>query len=183
MPKTTKPSTPSPSADSGAEAKKNRGGRPKGTGYHPTEEQRKLVVVMAGMGIPEEHMVQAVVNPSTKRPISPVTLRAHFREELDKGFVQANTQVAAALYKNATTATDVYPGGVPVAQIFWLKCRMRWQQSPHLAPPPPPPQADDRDPRETARRLAFLLAKADADEARAKRLALPAPKKKVRTLA
>ena len=48
---------------------------------------------MAGMGIPEEQMVTAVLNPTSKQPISPVTLRKHFREELDQGMVQANAQV------------------------------------------------------------------------------------------
>lgn len=139
-------------------------GRPEGTGYHPTLEQRHLVKVMAGMGIPEDKMVQAVLNPATKRPISPITLRAHFREELDQGFVQTNSAVAAALYKNATSPTETYPGGVPVAQIFWLKCRMRWQQNPERNPPPPPPQtAAQIDTKDTARRLAFLLARGAAD--------------------
>ena len=131
---------------------------------------------MAGMGIPEEQMVSAVLNPATKKPISPVTLRKHFRKELDQGFVQANTKVGAMLFKNATTKTDTYPGGIPTAQIFWLKCRARWQQNPERVPPPPAaPSTDSRglDARETARRLAFLLARGTAAPA------IPAPKKKV----
>lgn len=139
-------------------------GRPEGTGYHPTKEQRHLVKVMAGMGIPEETMVSAILNPATGKPISPVTLRAHFREELDQGFVQANAQVGASLFKNATTPTETYPGGIPVAQLFWLKCRARWQQNPERAPPvlaPIDPNASS-DHRETTRRLAFLLAKEDS---------------------
>lgn len=116
------------------------------------------------MGIPEDQMVSAVLNPETKKPISPVTLRAHFREELDQGFVQANATVGASLFKNATTKTETYPGGVPVAQIFWLKCRARWQQNPERNPPPPPPPTDlnETNARELARRVAFMLAKEDA---------------------
>lgn len=144
---------------------KRKRGRPDGTGFHPSAEQRHLVKVMSGMGIPEDQMVSAIINPSTKKPISPYTLRKHFREELDMGFVQANASVGAGLFKNATTATDTYPGGIPVAQIFWLKCRQRWQQNPERNPPPLPPPTDsagDGDQREIARRVAFMLAQEDA---------------------
>lgn len=119
-----------------------------------------MVTVMASLGIPEEQMVRAILNPRTKAPIDPVTLRKNFREELDNGFIQANSKVAASLFKNATTKTETYPGGIPVAQLFWLKCRMRWQQNPERNPPPPPPaKVEETDARETARRLAFVLAK------------------------
>lgn len=140
---------------------KRRPGRPEGEGYHPTPEQRQLVKVMAGMGIPEDQMVAAVLNPVTKKPISPVTLRKHFREELNQGFVQANAAVGAGLFKNATVATETYPGGIPVAQMFWLKCRARWQQNPerNLPPPPPADNAAELDAKDTARRLAFVLAR------------------------
>jgi hypothetical protein len=113
---------------------------------------------MAGMGIPEDQMVAAVKNPETGEPISPVTLRKHFRKELDEGFVQANAKVGLSLYKNATTATETYPGGIPVAQLFWLKCRARWQQNPERNPPPPPAPGDEKvDRRDLVRRIAFTL--------------------------
>jgi len=140
---------------------------------------------MAGMGIPEEQMVSAVINPETKRPISPHTLRKHFREELNKGFVQSTTKVGLSLFKNATTPTETYPGGIPVAQLFWLKCRARWQQNPERAPPPPQAERpEELDDRETARRMAFLLAKgAAAKEKDDAAKALPAPKKKAKIAA
>lgn len=170
-----KPSTPSPkrapSAQPKLAAKRTRApgaGRPPGTGYHPSPEQRDLVTVMAAMGIPEEHMVAAVLNPKSGQPISPVTLRKHFRKELDQGFVRANAKVGASLFKNATTPTDAYPGGVPIAQLFWLKCRARWQQHPEKIPPPPSatPEAMEMDPKELARRMAFLLARGAASRDR-----------------
>lgn len=129
---------------------------------------------MAAMGIPEDQMVAAVRNPKSGEPISPVTLRKHFRRELDQGFIQANARVGASLFKNATTPTDTYPGGVPIAQLFWLKCRARWQQHPEKIPPIPTesPEAMEMDPKELARRMAFLLARgASARE----REAHPAP--------
>lgn len=134
---------------------------------------------MAAMGIPEDKMVLAILNPDTREPISPVTLRKHFREELDKGMVQADTKVAAALFKNATTPTEQSPGGLPIAQIFWLKCRARWQQNPERnpAPPPPAPEATDKD---TAKRLAFLLEKrAKETDTNARPRPEPAKKRKI----
>lgn len=157
-------------------------GRPPGSGaFKPTEEQRNSVTVMASLGIPEDQMVRAILNPATEKPIDPVTLRKNFREELDNGFIQANSKVAASLFKNATTSTETYPGGIPVAQLFWLKCRMRWQQNPERNPPPvqPPVQAA-ADTRETAKRMAFLLsagAAAAAKQGQAK-AAAPKPRKK-----
>lgn len=137
---------------------------------------------MSAMGIPEDQMVLAVINPDTNKPISPVTLRKHFREELDKGFIQANAKVAAGLFKNATTSTESAPGGLVAAQIFWAKTRMRWQQRPELNPPPPPPPADITDDKDLARRLAFMLAKgAAAVEAAEKPRPEPARRKKVPT--
>lgn len=112
-------------------------------------------------------MVAAIINPASKKPITAKTLRKHFRDELDQGSVQASAQVGIGLFKNATTPTDTYPGGIPAAQLFWLKCRMRWQQNPERNPLPPPPAQTDviEDRRDTARRIAFLLAQED-DQAR-----------------
>ena len=131
---------------------------------------------MAGMGIPEDQMVAAIINPDTERPITPVTLRKHFRSEIDKGAVQATTKVGLSLYKNATTPTETYPGGIPVAQLFWLKCRARWQQNPERVTPTPPPTAQTMKPEEIGIRMLFLLAKAAAAKEQKPQ---PAPKKKV----
>lgn len=140
-----------------------------------------MVKVMSGMGIREDQMVDAILNPETKRPISPVTLRKHFREELNQGFVQALATVGASLFKNATTATDTYPGGNPITQMFYLKCRGRWQQNPERNPLPVlvDTEGTEADDRETVRRLAFALAKEAAQtqkEEDAKKL--PSPKRK-----
>jgi hypothetical protein len=118
---------------------------------------------MASMGVPEQEMCRAVRNPRTSEPISSTTLRKIFRGELDKGFVQADAQVAASLFKNATTGTDAYPGGNPVCQIFWLKCRNRWQQDPAKNPPPLAEISEEIvDMVDFGRRLAFTLAAAAA---------------------
>jgi hypothetical protein len=124
---------------------------------------------MAGAGIPEERMCMLVRHPSDKEgelgvPISENTLRKHFRQELDSGHTKADTLVAQGLFKNATTPTASHPGGVPVAQIFWLKTRARWRTAEKADLEPTDLTPAQQDERETARRLAFILARgADAE--------------------
>lgn len=155
MPKSRKPSTPSPSPAPAKEPKR-RVGRPE---FEPTQQDRDLVVVMAAMGIPEEQMVLAIKNPRSNAPIGVKTLVKHFREEIDKGVTQANTKVAASLFKNATTPTEQFPGGNPTAQIFWMKTRARWQQRPELQPAAIEPEKQvEIDEQDAMRRAAFVLA-------------------------
>ncbi len=104
-----------------------------------------------------------MINPATKEAISPVTLRKHFRDELDLGHIRANEQVAGALFKNATTKTETYPGGIPVAQIFWLKTRGKgmWRDKQHIEIEKPPSEMEEQ---EVDAAIARLLAKASAKE-------------------
>lgn len=86
-----------------------------------TDEQRKKVKSLAAVGIPHEEIaLQIGVR-------SPKTLRKHFREELDRGTMEANACVAGALYNNAV-------GGNVVAQKFWLMCRAGWRPRPVFEP-------------------------------------------------
>ena len=135
---------------------------------------------MAAAGIREDQIVQVITNPETGKPIAAKTLRKHFREELDTGHTKADTKVALGLYKNATTATPTYPGGIPVAQIFWLKTRGRWKPPDPAAPPEKPISPEQMDERETARRMAFLLARGAAAQEKPASSAPPAPKKKAK---
>jgi hypothetical protein len=118
---------------------------------------------MAAYGIPEEEMVKLILNPKTNAPITPKTLRARFRDELDRGMVNANVRVMNGMFKNATTPTKVNPGGNPILQIFWSKVRMGWKQD-----GPGPRVGDDGNllpgagegevnMLEAARRLAFTI--------------------------
>jgi hypothetical protein len=92
---------------------KGKGGRPR---YRPTDHDRRQVRMMAGMGL--THLeISAVME------ISAPTLRRYFRIELDVGPLEANAQVAASLYRQAT---DKARPNV-VAAIFWLKCRAGWR--------------------------------------------------------
>ncbi len=113
---------------------------------------------MTGYGIPQDEIVKLIINPDCGEPISQTTLRANFRQELDQGLVSANSRVMLGLFKNATTAVDgKYPGGIPVAQIFWLKTRARWRTTDGPAPPPEAPMDAETSIVDAARRIAFAL--------------------------
>lgn len=146
-----------------SEKPRKRGrGRPE---FEPTEVDRKLVGELAGFGIPEADIARRVINPATDEAISPVTLRKHFRDELDVGHIRANEQVAGALFKNATTKTETYPGGIPVAQIFWLKTRGKgqWRDKQILEIEKPVSELEEQ---EIDDRITRLMAKAQGKEAK-----------------
>ena len=82
----------------------------------PDPAQRKQVEAMAAYGIPEEDIARVVA-------IDPKTLRKHYRDELDLGETKANAQVAGFLFSAARN-------GNVTAQIFWLKTRARWKETP-----------------------------------------------------
>ncbi len=92
--------------------------RPK---LNPTAEQRKRVKLLAAVGTTHEEIARQI------GVRSPKTLRKHFRDELDRGLVEANASVAGALYK-AAMAGDVS------AQKFWLSCRGGWHSQPPYGP-------------------------------------------------
>jgi hypothetical protein len=71
---------------------------------------------LAAYGIPEAD-ISGVVG------IDPKTLRKYYREELNLGETKANAQVAGFLFNAAKT-------GNVTAQIFWLKTRAKWRETP-----------------------------------------------------
>jgi len=77
--------------------------------------------MMAGLGIPEDRMVIAVVSPETGQCISPVTLRKYFRPELDRGALKAEMQIGTNLLKLSETA--------PAVAIFLGKVRLHMKES------------------------------------------------------
>lgn len=113
--------------------------------FVPTNEQRKLVRLLAGFGIPQADIARQI-RPSqdSEDSISVDTMAKYFRAELNGGVTEANAKVAGALFKNATDNNNV------AAQIFWLKTRARWKETPQEVtftdpdgnPIPPPSLAD-----------------------------------------
>jgi hypothetical protein len=84
--------------------------------HRPDAAQRRQVEAMAAYGIPADDISRVV-------GIDPKTLRKHYRDELDLGETKANAQVAGFLFNSAKN-------GNVTAQIFWLKTRARWRETP-----------------------------------------------------
>jgi hypothetical protein len=84
--------------------------------YKPDDAHRRQVEAMAAYGIPEPDIARVVA-------IDPKTLRKYYRDELDMGSTKANAQVAGFLFNSARN-------GNVTAQIFWLKTRARWKETP-----------------------------------------------------
>jgi hypothetical protein len=84
--------------------------------HKPDPALRRQVEAMAAYGIPETDIARVI-------HVDPKTLRKHYREELDLGESKANAQVAGFLFSAAKN-------GNVTAQIFWLKTRARWRETP-----------------------------------------------------
>jgi hypothetical protein len=84
--------------------------------HKPDPAQRRQVEAMAAYGIPEDDIARVL-------SVDPKTLRKHYREELDLGETKANAQVAGYLFNAAKN-------GNVTAQIFWLKTRAKWRETP-----------------------------------------------------
>jgi hypothetical protein len=84
--------------------------------HKPDPLQRRQVEAMAAYGIPEIDISRVV-------DVDPKTLRKHYRDELDLGTTKANAQVAGFLFNSAKN-------GNVTAQIFWLKTRAQWRETP-----------------------------------------------------
>ena len=65
------------------------GGKP---AFVPTEDQRKNVKILIGLGIPREEIV-AMVRDKNDKPISIPTLEKHFKKEIQQGAVKLNSMV------------------------------------------------------------------------------------------
>jgi len=71
------------------------GGDMPGVRVRPTEETRRTVKAMAGVGVPH-----AQIAPYLR--IDAKSLRKHYRDELDRGMIEANVKVAQTLFTLAT---------------------------------------------------------------------------------
>lgn len=83
--------------------------------HQPSEDSRRQVEMLAGIGVPE-HMIARVVN------IDPKTLRKHYAEDIESGAAKATSKVAKRLFDIAMSDSRE----ALTACIFWLKCRARW---------------------------------------------------------
>lgn len=102
---------------------------------------------MAALGIPHEDMVRVILNPETKQKISEMTLRKHFREELNTGMVKAKVKAGMNLLKLTETSA--------AAAIFYNKVRNGMREN--AGQEAPKPQDIEVDATVNARRIAFAL--------------------------
>ena len=86
-----------------------------GVAFQPTDEHRRTVKAMAGLGVPHEGIAVLL-------EIDPKTLRKHFHAELERGSVEATAKVAQSLFQMATQGKNV------AAAIFWMKARAGWRE-------------------------------------------------------
>jgi DNA-binding Lrp family transcriptional regulator len=75
---------------------------------------REKVRHLAGFGLPQDDIAKLV-------GCAPKTLRKRFRDELDRGVVEANATVIGYLLAAAKA-------GNVAAIIFWLKTRAHWRE-------------------------------------------------------
>ena len=106
-------------------------GRP---AFQPTDEQRKNVEVMVGLGITEEKIC-LLVRDRRDKPISRNSLRKHFKKELETGATKLNAQVGNFMVSTIFGAKP--PDGVTpirdervrgrLGELF-LKARLGWRE-------------------------------------------------------
>jgi hypothetical protein len=87
-----------------------------------------MVKSMAAYGIRQDE-IAATIGVTGK------TLRLRFRNDLDRGATEANTQVGQTMFQMATS------GKSPTSTMFWLRTRAGWGQNPgadrHMREVPP----------------------------------------------
>lgn len=88
----------------------------------PTTEDRKLALTLSAYGVPQEEIAKRIGIRSPK------TLRKHYREELDRGSLDANCKVVQTLFRMATSGKDAR------ATMFWLQNRAGWRDRPAFTP-------------------------------------------------
>ena len=187
MPKKRKPSKPLQTPAAKPKPHRATGkprGRPEGTGFHPTDEQRAMVKAAAGYRIAEDEICKVVINPKTKRPISRTTLQQHFRDEIDQGYATLHIRIMAATVRNALGdirqgpdgRTEVVREGNVTAQIWLQKTLYGARELVDLPAPPITAEADEMSEIEGARRVAFSMALGAHIVARKEKKKLPKPK-------
>lgn len=102
---------------------KNPRGRPR---FRPTAEQRALVIALIGAGLSVEEVAANVTNPGTGKPVSHVTLRRAFRNELRdgqaryKGFIVAKHAQLIRSRDEKVASSNVQ---------FALRHRLGWREA------------------------------------------------------
>ncbi len=91
--------------------------KPKGktAPHEPTDTTRATVKKFAAIGIPGDLIAKYL-------GINKTTLFKYYQKEMELAHLEANANVAGALYKNCMN-------GNVTAQIFWSKTRLGWRET------------------------------------------------------
>jgi hypothetical protein len=90
--------------------------------FTPSEEQRHWVEVLSSYHIKQQDIAMEVGLHSPK------TLRKHFREDLNRGWLKAEIKARRTLYAMATSGKDL------AATIHWLNRYGGWGPTPVPSP-------------------------------------------------
>lgn len=90
--------------------------------HAPTPATRELVARSSGLGLPHESIAHLVGSG-----ISDITLRKHYRAELDEGKARANLAIGGKLFAKAMDGD-----GDTACLIWWSKTQLRWSPPPAL---------------------------------------------------
>jgi hypothetical protein len=113
--------------------------------FEPTDDQRRTVKALSGYGVPQDGIAIHI-------GVDPKTLRKHFRDELDRGSVEATAKVAQTLFHLATVEKNV------ASVIFWMKARAGWREKHEIElSARPVHQASDADLRRIVESSGFLI--------------------------
>jgi hypothetical protein len=120
--------------------------------FIPTDEQRRTVRALSGYGVLQDGIAIHI-------GIDAKTLRKHFRDDLDRGSVEATAKVAQSLFHLATIEKNV------AAAIFWMKARAGWREKQEISfTDRPVAEASDADlQRVIARHYAYAEIEGECD--------------------
>ena len=109
-----------------------RSGRKK---FVPTPDQREVVTLLAGRGIPQEYIRQLIRNPQTGRPVSIKTLERAFATEIKTAKVELNCQIARFILDTILGRRPVNARPIKnerlrlTLAIFVAKTRLGWTEA------------------------------------------------------
>jgi hypothetical protein len=98
--------------------KRGRGQPP----FEPTKDQRTLVKLMAGFGIPHDRMRLGITNPYTKKPISRDVLERAFAHELEVDSIEMDIAAMKSM------AMQIKKGNTTML-IWYSKNRWGWRDN------------------------------------------------------
>lgn len=95
------------------------------TRFAPTDEQRKQVEILVGLGLTYDEIASVIISPRTKTGISKMTLQKYFPVEIAAGAGPVKARIVTSLVKRAED--HAHPQGAASA-MFIMKCRFGWKE-------------------------------------------------------